>query len=134
MSWRSLSSAGLCLGTMMMFAGSAVLAQAAASTSKASNESNSSARLLRDVHSDAVHVQTAAAKLDQLAQNPNATWIDYDRQWNIMKPCVEDMVIRIARLEKMEANVSAAEKTEIDQAKTGVQAIQARVHALRKLL
>jgi len=133
MSWRNLSQAGLCLGTMLMFAGTAVWAQTSA-TSKSPDESKRAGRLLRDIRSDAAQIQSAAAELDRLATTSGATWVQYDRQWNVMKPAEEDMQLRLARLEKMDANLSPAQRDELNQSRTLIQQIHARTHALRALL
>lgn len=123
---------GLWLGTVLL--GSAVLTQAAPPTAKVQDQSTKVARLFRDIREDAVQVHSAAARLDASTKSPNATWLDYDRQWNEIKPSVEDMQMKLARLETMQAAISPAERKELDQSKLMIEEIQGRTHQLRVLL
>lgn len=134
MSWKYVGHAGMCVGTMTVLLSLPVLAQTAASSSPTKNESQETARLLRDVRADAMQVRSAAAQLDQLTRSAGAQWVEYDRQWNIIKPPVEDMQMKIARLETMHATISPAERQELDQSKQLIQEIQSRTHELRALL
>lgn len=134
MSWKHIAHAGMCFGTMTMLLGLSVLAQPAASSGQTKNESQETARLLRDVRADAMQVRSAAAQLDHLTRSPGAQWVEYDRQWNEIKPPVEDMQMKLARLETMHAAISPAERQELAQSKLLIQEIQSRTHELRALL
>jgi hypothetical protein len=120
---------GVYLGTLIFL--TAAVAPAAPKTPV---QSSRGAALLREIKADAAQVQSAAAKLGVLTKNPNASWMDYDRQWNLIKPQVEDMQIKLAALENLQAGLSPAERTELDQCKTAIQQIQSSTHALRMLL
>jgi len=45
----------------------------------------------------------------------------YDRQWNEIKPAVEDMQTKLWRLEKIRSAVPAADQKQMDQAKALIQ-------------
>lgn len=126
-------------GTMTMLLGSAFMVRAAApstvsTSAHAVDQSKQAARLLRDIKADAVSVRTAAMGLDTLTASSAARWLDYDRQWNEIKPSVEDMQIKLARLEPMKSALSPAERTELDQSKPVIGEIQNRTHQLFTLL
>jgi hypothetical protein len=134
MKWKYISNVGLWVGTMTMLLGSAVLAQAAPPSAKAGDEPQKAARLLRDIKADAMQVRSAATRLESLTKSSSAKWLDYDRQWNEIKPPVEDMQIKLARLETMQAAISPAERAKLDQSKLLVPEIQTRTRELRTLL
>jgi hypothetical protein len=134
MTTKQMGNAGLWFGTMTMLLGSMAVVQAASSSAKAGDESKKTAQLFRDIRADAVKVQTAAARLDTLSASPASKWLDYDRQWNEIMPSVEDMQMKLARLEKMQAAISPAEQAELDQSKSLIVEIQSRTHQLRMLL
>jgi hypothetical protein len=133
MSCKHIGRAGMCAGTMMLLA-LPVLAQTAASSGQNKNESQETGRLLRDVRSDAMQVRSAAAQWEHLTTSSDAKWVEYDRQWNEIKPAVEDMQMKLARLETMHAGISPAERQELDQSKLLVSEIRSRTHELRALL
>lgn len=89
---------------------------AASPTAKATE--GTAARLLKSVAADAHQIRNAASALEKLTGQSGATWAQYDRQWNEMQPAVESMNRTIAQLESMQASLSAAEKTALEQSKT----------------
>jgi len=125
---------GLWIGTVTVLFGSAVLVQAAPSITKTGDESKKVSQLFRDIRADAIQVRSAATRLDSLTKNSGAKWLDYDRQWNEVKPAVEDMQMKLARLEAMQAAISPAERKQLDQSKLTIEEIQSRTHQLRTLL
>ena len=129
-----LRNVGLCFGTVALVIGSTVLAQAASAPGMEKGDSHTAARLLREIRADAVQVHQSAVHLDKLTQSPAAKWTDYDRQWNEIKPSVEDMQLKLGRLEAMQTAISPGERKEVDQSKILIQEIQARTHELRNLL
>jgi hypothetical protein len=133
MKWKQITRIGT-FGIMAMWLGSAVWSSAAATSGKVTDESQKAARLLRDIQADSVQVRAAAARLYHMTASSNAAWIDYDRQWNEIKPFVEDMQIKLDRLENMQATISPAERKAVDQSKLLVQEIRSRTRGLRTLL
>ena len=131
---KHVGHAGLWLGTMTMLLGSMAVVQAASSSAKVGDEAQKTARLFRDIRADAVKVRSAAMRLDTLTDNRGSKWLDYDGQWNAIMPSVEDMQMKLARLETMQAGISPAERAELDQNKRLVEEIQSRTHQLRMLL
>ena len=134
MTSKRIGNVGLWLGTMTMLLGSMAVVQAASSSAKAGDESKKAAQLFRDIRTDAVKVRTAAARLDTLSASPASKWLDYDRQWNEIMPSVEDMQMKLDRLETLQAAISPAEHAELDQSKSLIAEIQSRTHQLRVLL
>jgi hypothetical protein len=131
---KQIGNVALWIGTMTMLLGSLAVVQAASSSAKAGDESKKAAQLFRDIRADAVKVRTAAARLDTLTTNSGSKWLDYDRQWNEIMPSVEDMQLKLARLETMQAAISSAEHAELDQNKRLIADIQSRTQELRTLL
>lgn len=121
-----------------MLLGSVFLACAASPTTTAAAAKGAdqpkAARYLRDIRADAAQIQSTAAHLDELAASTGATWIEYDREWNLIKPSVEDMQLKLARLETMQSALSPAERAEVDQSKPLVGEIQNRTHQFLTLL
>ena len=134
MTSKQIGKIGLWVATMMMLLGSMAVVQAASSSARTGDESKKAARLLRDISADAVKVRSAAARLDTLTVGPASKWLDYDRQWNEIMPSVEDMQMKLARLDTMQAAISPAEHAEVDQSKRLIEEIQGRTHQLRMLL
>jgi hypothetical protein len=139
MKWTQLGNAGLWLGAMTMLSGSVAVVQAASPSSTSSSASGvdgsqKAARLLRDIKADALEVRSAAAHFDSLAESAGAKWIDYDRQWNEIKPPVEDMQIKLRLLEAKQSALSPAQRTELDQSKLLIEKIQSTTHQFFTLL
>ncbi len=132
-----IGNCGLWLGAMTMLLGSVVSIQAASTASSSNNGADSSkraTRLLRQIKADALAVRSAAAQLDSLTEGSSARWLDYDRQWNEIKPSVEDMQMKLARLETMQSALSPAERTDLNQIKPLIGEIQSRTHQFITLL
>jgi hypothetical protein len=119
---------------MMVLLGSALVLQAASTSTNVSDQSKQASRLLREIKADAVQIRSDAAQLNTIAANSNTTWMDYDHQWNVLKPCVEDMQMKLARLERIQSSLSATERTELDQVKPLVGEIQTETHQFLALL
>ncbi len=119
---------------MAILAGSALALEAASTSTNIGDQSKQAARLLRDIKTDAAQVRSAAARWDSLAESSGAKWMDYDRQWNEIKPSVENMQTKLARLETMQSALSPAERTELDQTKPLIAEVQSRTHQLLTLL
>lgn len=113
---------------------SAAWALAADTSAKSTDDSHKAAQLFRDIKADAAQVRAAAAHLGELAGGPGATWLEYDRQWNEMKPSVERMQMHLATLDAMQAAISPIERKDLDQCKLLIEEIQSRTHQLRALL
>ncbi len=139
MKWSHIGNSGLWLGAMTMLFGSMLAVQAASSSTTSSSinsvdQSKKAARLLRDIKADGVTARSAAARLDRLAVSSGAKWLDYDRQWNEIMPSVEDMQIKLARLEAMQSALSPAQRAELDRSKPLIEEIQSRTHQSLTLL
>jgi len=91
-------------------------------------------QLLRQIKTDAMQVRSAAARLDYLAEGSNATWIAYDQQWNEIKPPVEDIQMKLARLEGMQASLTDAQRAELNQIKPLIGEINSRSEKFLTLL
>jgi hypothetical protein len=130
------------IGAMTMLLGSAIAIQAASPSTTSSSvnapanvdQSKRAARLLRDISADGMAITSVAARMDSLAQNGNAKWTDYDRHWNEIAPSVEDMRMKLGRLEAMESSLSPAERMELDQCKPLIGEIQSRTRQFNTLL
>lgn len=124
----------LWLGAMAVLLGSAGLVHGAALSTTNGQESHDAAWLYGGIKADAMQVRSAAFRLESLTTTSGATWMDYDREWNAIKPSVEDMQMKLARLETLQASSPAAQRKELDQSRQLIQEIQSRTHGLRVLL
>ncbi len=97
-------------------------------------DTQKAARLFRDIQTDAAQVRSASMHLASIVGTSGATWLEYDRQWNEIKPSVERMQINLARLDAMQGSLTQTEKTDLDQSKALIEQIQGRTHQLRVLL
>lgn len=131
---RFIGNLSVWVGVVSMALGTAVMAQAATSSGQGAHDSHLAARLLREIKADGLHVESAAAELDKLTRSSSATWLDYDRQWNEIDPSVEDMELKLARLEAIESSATPDQRSQIDQSKRYVLDIQTRTSQLRALL
>ena len=125
---------GLTVGAATLLLATTGLARAGSPAARTGDELQTATRLLRDIKTDAMQVQSAASELEHLAKNSGATWPEYDRQWNEIKPAQEDMDIKLWRLESMQAKLSPAERQELERSKPMIEHIQSRTHELRALL
>lgn len=106
--------------------------QQAGATSKESTKAPD--RLLAEMKADAQGIQSHAAELQMLSKDPNATWAQFDQQWNEIKPVQEALQSRVARLESMRASLSDSQRKSFDEAKQAAQEISARTSELLKLM
>jgi hypothetical protein len=88
----------------------------------------------QQVRSEARQIRSTAMGMEKLASQPNATWSQYDTQWNEIKPVEEALVMHLGRLELKEESLSAADQKVVDDVKPAIQDIAARTHQLRVLL
>ena len=133
MNWNRAINGAL-YGAMTILLGMAGVARGASTSIKTDVESRRAARLLRHIRADAMKVRSAASELELLTKNSSATWLEYDRQWNEIKPAQEDMEVKLWRLESIQAKLSPADAKELEQSKPMIQQIQRRTHELRALL
>ncbi len=121
----------LLTGTMLMVSSTSF---AVPSPTKSQDESARGARLLRNVAAEARQIQSAGLEFEKLTNDSGATWEQYDRQWNEIQPVVETMRRNIARLETMEASLSATEKQALEQSKADYQKIAWHSRELGRLV
>jgi hypothetical protein len=94
-------------------------------------ESSTARRLLRDVRMDARQIRAHAWQWAILAKSHTANWYDFDRQWNEIKPSVEDMSMKLVQLEDMSPNLPVWEQKAIDSTKPLFSDISSETHSLR---
>jgi hypothetical protein len=119
------------LAVLSVSTGAALAASAACQPASPAQESRTAARLLRDIRMDSRQVRAHAWRWAMLTENQSATWYNFDRQWNEIKPPVEDMTINLVRLENMRANLPASEQKAIDGSKPLIAEIALESHGLR---
>jgi len=90
--------------------------------------------LFKQVRTDARQIHSTAMQMEKLAAQPNATWSQYDTQWNVIKPVEEALVLHLRTLEAKEKSLSPADRKIVDDAKPKIQDIAARTHQLRAFL
>ena len=112
----------------------AVFAAAANAPAQTSNTTSKATRDLKAIQTDAAHVRTAALGLEKVVKQPGVKWVDCDAQWNAIKPAVEDMDLRLSKLNQIKSSLASSQQSQIDQAAKLVQSIRTRTHQLRALL
>lgn len=128
MKFNRLGHLTLLLGTTTAIVlGSAITVQAA-DASAAPTESARTVATDRVITADAMQVRQAAQQLNHLTQSSAATWLDYDRQWNEIKPSVEDMQSKLDHLE------ATAAHSNFNEEKRLVGEISGCTHELYQLL
>lgn len=90
--------------------------------------------MFTEVKTDAQEIHTSAVRLEKLASQTDVKWIQYDKQWNEIKPAQEALVLHLSALEAKETSMSAADRKALDATKAAIQDISARTHELRVLL
>lgn len=91
-------------------------------------------RYLMQIDSYAEAIQTHAAKLERLTHDPYATWEQYDRQWNEIKPAQEALQMRMGRLESMRASLSDSQRKMLDNDKIAANKIAWRTRQILKFM
>lgn len=119
------------LAALAMFTGVAMAAPAPVQSPMSTVESREGAKLLRDIRMDARQVRTHAWRSDMLAKRQTAMWYKFDRQWNEIKPPVEDMSIKLVRLQEMSANLPAWEQKAIADSQPLIARIASETHDYR---
>ena len=122
------------LAAVLMLTGTAFAASSSYQAFGLTPQSREADRLLRDIRSDARQVRTHAWRWDRLSINGTATWQQSDRQWNQIKPAVEDMQIKLGRIEAMLATLPAWERSTIASTRPLVDLIARNTHDLRVML
>jgi hypothetical protein len=122
---------GNILAALVVLAGTAVAAPAACQPASPAQEARTSAGLLRDIRMDARQVRAHAWQWAMLTKNQSAFWSNFDRQWNEIKPPVEDMSMKLVRLENMRASLPASDQKAIDASKPLIADIARETHGLR---
>ena len=119
------------LAAIVIFAGTGMAAPAAGQPAGSSVQSREAARLLRDIRMDARQVRAHAWRWTMLTDTRTATWYKFDKQWNEIKPPVEDMSMKLVRLEDMSASLPPLEQKAIAESEPLVARIAGETHALR---
>jgi hypothetical protein len=79
---------------------------------------------------DAQRIQSYAMEVENLSKDPNAKWVQFDQQWNELKPAQEALQMRVWRLESMRGLLSDSQRKALDDTKQAVQEISARTSEL----
>jgi hypothetical protein len=119
------------LAAIVVLAGTAVAAPAAGQPARCVGESHEAANLLRDIRMDARQVRAHAWQWTMLRKRQTGAWYNFDRQWNEIKPPVEDMSMKLVRLEDMKAKLPAWEQQAMDGSKRLMAQITAETHDIR---
>jgi hypothetical protein len=125
-------SAGCLVAAMLTFGG--VSMAAPASSKLNATETREAAKLLKEVRSDAWHVNKHARRWEMLSEKQTPKWHAYDKQWNLIKPSVEDMNMKLHRLEALRASLTPAEQKAVDSGMPLAKDIAAQTHDLRMFL
>ncbi|HEY4359795.1 MAG TPA: hypothetical protein VGN17_02445 [Bryobacteraceae bacterium] len=125
------SLAGL-LFSGLAISGTEALAQT--SPTKTVDETKRAEVLFHQMKSEAGQIQSTAQQLETLTRNANPQWLQYDLQWNEIKPAQEALIRSMWSLDSMRAELSPAEQQAVDQAKQAVDRITTETRHLRTLL
>ncbi len=79
-------------------------------------------------------IEWHASDIERLTKDPNATWQQYDQQWNDIKPAQEQLQNQIVRLDGMRSSLSDSQKQMLDKDKAAAQRIAWRTRQVLKFL
>jgi hypothetical protein len=128
---RYVSLAGALLLALAL-PGTRALAQT--SPAKSATETKRAEALLHQMKLEAAQIQSTAQQLETLTNNPHPQWLQYDLQWNEIKPAQEALNRRMWRLDSMRSELPPVEQQAVDQSKQAVQQITQETRRLRTLL
>lgn len=134
MNFEGFRSAVRLSGMMLALGGMLAAAPSTATSAKSADESQEAARLLREVRIDARRIARHARRFEQLSMKPAVTWQSYDQQWNLIKPSMESMSMKLGRLEAMRGKLSPARQTAADHAETLLRQMERQTSELHALL
>ncbi len=134
MSFKRLVGIAWPLAAVLVFGGTAVASPASTNPNTSNSESREAAKLLREIRLDARQVRARAWQWDLLAKRQTSAWYRFDRQWNSIKPAVEDMNMKLARLERMQPRLTSWERQAVEASKPLVAGINSETHNLRTTL
>jgi hypothetical protein len=90
--------------------------------------------LFKEVKTDVRQIHASAIQLEKLVSRPDSQWIQYDKQWNEIKPAQEALELHLRALQGQEKSMSPADRKAVEDSKTAVQEIAARTHQVRLFL
>lgn len=128
--WTVVMLGALCAAPLPAVQGKAPVA----SSQETKSEAQSADRLLRQVKAEAQTIEMHAADLERLAKNSNTQWVEYDQQWNEIKPAQEALDRNIRRLDAMSSSLSTQQQKTLNDTKQAVQQISARTRQLFKMI
>jgi hypothetical protein len=131
--FKNLGITGSVIAAMLVFGGTLVAAPAASNT-KPAQQSREAAKLLKDIRMDAREVAKHAQRFETLSTKSTAKWQAFDTQWNEIKPSVEDMSMKLSRLQKMEASLPEGQQKAIENSEPLVRNIAGDTHDLYQLV
>ncbi len=91
-------------------------------------------QIMKGIAVEARQIESHAAQLEKLTADSSATWEQYDREWNEIQPAVETLEMKVARLERMDSSLSAAQKQALEKSKAACQKISWDSRQLGKLV
>lgn len=104
------------------------------STAAFASPSSANSQVLKSIAAEARQIQNHAAQFRKLTAESNATWQQYDREWNEIQPAVETLGMKIARLEQANSSLTSAQKQALEQSKAASQKIAWESRQLGKLV
>ena len=117
-------------GAMALFGCGMLLAAPA----KSANQSDEAARLIREVQVSAQQVSAHAQDWAHLATTSQATWAAYDKQWNMIKPAMEELSLRLSRLEVLRSVLPQIQQDAIRSSQVLDREMTRDTHALEAML
>lgn len=94
-------------------------------------ESQEAGKLLRSVGMEARAVLRHARQLEKLSRGSFTNWQDYDRQWNEIKPTVEQMSMHLAHLEAIRSSTLPWQQGAITRSAALIRKVEANTHKVR---
>ena len=85
---------------------------------------------MNQIKANSRQIRACASEIQRLDRTPDAKWVDYDRQWNMIKPAQEAMELATWRLERMKDSLPAQEQQSFAQIKREVGEVTSATHDL----
>lgn len=122
------------LAIAMLAVPGVVMAAPTTTAAKPTAEAREVSKLLGDIAADARAVRVQARQIEKLARRPAPTYQAYDKHWNEMKPKVEEVSLKLDRLEKIRGSALPWQQQAIDRSALLINQISSNTEKLRTFL
>jgi hypothetical protein len=125
------SVAGILAGSMLLLSGALTAAPARSEQVSPAQEQRVASRLLKGIRTDARAIDTHARRVQALSRKNTTAWSVFDKQWNQIKPAVEDIHVKLERLRVLRASLTPSQQKALDAISPLYDKVEASTRELR---